>query len=201
MTDPRPFADSVKPGPFATQGRRTRVGAGWGWMLGYGLLSVVLGVGAFVWPFAATIAATIVIGSFFILAGSVSIVAGIVGRDHQGRSYAIGFGLVSLFIGLIMVFEPATGALSLTLLVAIWLGLRGAMEVWLGAKFRRGRGLMIALGIVNILLAFYVLGTLPWSSLTLPGFILGISFLLGGINAVVGALDHRKGAEAFALPA
>jgi len=176
-------------------------GAGWGWIMAYGILSVVLGVAAFAWPFAATYAATMVIGTLFLLAGFASIISGIVSKDHEGRFYAIGFGVVSLMIGLIMVVEPVTGALSLTLMVTIWLGLRGAMEIGLGARFRRGRGLMIALGLINILLALYVLSTLPMSSLTLPGFILGISFLLGGINAIVSAAAHRKGADAFALPA
>ena len=192
MTDTRSFTD-----PLATGS----AGAGWGWILAYGVVSAVLGLAAFAWPFAATLAATLVIGAFFIAAGIVSIGAGIFGKGHEGRGYAIGFGLLSLIVGLLMAFEPATGAFSLTLMVAIWLGIRGAMEVGLGARFRRGRGLMIALGVINILLAVYVLATLPWSALTLPGFILGISFLFGGVTAIAAALNHRKGAPAFAAPA
>ncbi|WP_271300688.1 HdeD family acid-resistance protein [Sphingomonas sp. CV7422] len=175
-------------------------GAGWGWILAYGVLSIVLGMLAFLNPFAATYAATMVIGAFFIAAGLVSVAAGIAGKDHEGRGYAIGFGLLSLVIGLLMAFSPGTAAVSLTLLVAIWLGIRGALEIGLGARFRRGRGLMIALGVINILLAVYVLATLPWSALTLPGFILGISFLLGGVTALVSALHHKKGAKPFAAP-
>lgn len=175
-------------------------GAGWGWILAYGVLSIVLGVLAFLNPFAATYAATLVIGAFFIAAGLVSIAAGFAGRGHEGRGYAIGFGILSLVIGLLMAFAPATAAISLTLLVAIWLGIRGALEIGLCARFKRGRGLMIVLGVVNILLAIYVLATLPWSALTLPGFILGISFLLGGVASVASALNHKTGAKAFAAP-
>src|SRR3546814_5356272 len=40
------------------------MGAGWGWLLAYGLLSLILGVAAFLWPFSATIAATLIIGAF-----------------------------------------------------------------------------------------------------------------------------------------
>ncbi|WP_267392911.1 MULTISPECIES: HdeD family acid-resistance protein [unclassified Sphingomonas] len=202
MTDPRPatadrviFTDRTTFDPLAA----TPAGAGWGWILGYGILSVVLGLAAFAWPFAATLAATLVIGGFFIAAGLVSITAGLVGKGHEGRGYAIGFGILSLVIGLVMAFEPVAGALSLMLMVAVWLGIRGVLEIALGARFRRGRGLMIALGIVNILLAIYVLATLPWAALTLPGFILGISFLLGGITSIVSALHHRTGAPAFAV--
>jgi uncharacterized membrane protein HdeD (DUF308 family) len=198
MTDTR-HPDPLR--PFAAPSDAPVVGRGWGWIMAYGVLSVLLGLAAFLWPFAATYAATLVIGTFFLAAGIVSIGAGIFGQGHEGRLYAIGFGIVSLVIGLIMAFEPATGALSLTLLVAIWLGLRGAMEIGFGARFRRNRGLMIALGVLNIVLALFVLGTLPWSALTLPGYILGLSFLFGGITSITAASHHRKGAAVFAMPA
>lgn len=195
MTDtPRDFATGD-----ATLGSLPPAGAGWGWILAYGILSVLLGISAFVWPFAATYAATLVIGAFFIAAGGLSIGAGLFGRGHEGRAYQIGFGILSLVIGCILAFEPATGALSLTLLVAIWLGVRGAMELGFGFRMRRGKGAMIALGIVDIILAIIVLATLPWSALTLPGFILGISFLFGGVAAISSALSHKKGEPAFAV--
>lgn len=190
MTDRR-FADPLSGAP---------AGAGWGWILAYGVVSVLLGLAAFAWPFAATLAATLVIGAFFIAAGIVSVGAGVFGKGHEGRGYAIGFGVLSLVVGLLMAFEPATGAFSLTLMVAVWLGIRGALEIGLGVRFRRGRGLMVALGVINILLAIYVLATLPWSALTLPGFILGISFLFGGVTSIVSAIHHRRGAPAFAMP-
>lgn len=191
MTDTRTFTDPLTP---------TAAGAGWAWILAYGVLSLALGVLAFLNPFAATYAATLVIGALFIAAGIVSLAAGVMGK-HEGRGYAIGFGLLSLVIGVLMAFDPMSGALSLTLLVGVWLGIRGAMEIGLGARFKRGRGLMIALGVVNILLAIYVLATLPWSALTLPGFILGISFVFGGVTSILSALHHKKGAKPFAAPA
>ena len=194
MTDtPRDFASG------ATLGMGSVAGAGWGWILAYGILSAVLGIAAFVWPVPATFAATLVIGAFFIAAGALSIGAGLFGRGHEGRAYQIGFGLLSVVIGGILAFEPATGALSLTLLVAVWLGVRGAMELGFGFRMRRGKSAMIALGLIDVILAIVVLATLPWSALTLPGFILGISFLFGGIAAISSALAHKKGEPAFAV--
>ena len=191
MTDT--MRDPLQPG--------ATMGAGWGWIMAYGILSVLIGIAAFAWPFAATYAATLIVGAFLIAAGGVSIVSGIVAHDHPGRGYAIGFGILSLIIGLVMAFDPLSGAISLTVLVAIWLGVRGVMELLVGVRMRRARGLMIVLGIVNILLALYVVATLPWSALTLLGFILGVSFLFGGVTAIAAAAQHRKGAQAFAVPA
>ena len=175
------------------------VGAGWGWLMAYGVLSLLLGLAAFVWPFSATFAATVVIGIFFLIAGIASIAAGLMGGRREGRLYAVLFGIVSLFIGAIMVFDPVSGALSLTLVVAIWLGVRGVMEFLWGVRFARHRGWMIALGVVNVLLALLILATISWTALTLPGYILGISFLFAGIVEVTRATNHRKGAAAFAV--
>lgn len=176
-----------------------RIGAGWGWLMAYGILSLLLGFAAFVWPFSATFAATVVIGAFFLLAGIASIAAGAMGGAREGRFYAILFGFVSLVIGAIMVFDPASGALSLTLVVAIWLALRGVMEFLWGVRFPRHRGWMIALGVVNVILALLILGTISWTALTLPGYILGISFLFAGVVEVSRASHHRKGTAAFAV--
>jgi uncharacterized membrane protein HdeD (DUF308 family) len=177
-----------------------RAGAGWGWILGYGILSVLFGLYAFAFPIAATFAATIVVGAFFVAAGIVSIAAGFAGRAHEGRSYAIVFGIMSLVIGLVVALDTATGALSLTLLVVAWLATRGVLELMFGFRRRRGRGLMIALGLVNVVLALYVLVTIGWSAAVLPGFILGISFLFGGVHSIASALHHKQGASAFAAP-
>ena len=186
--------------PRGMESLRTQgIGAGWGWILAYGVLSVVLGILAFAAPFAATLAATLVIGIFFMAAGATSIAAGVFGKGHDGRAYTIVFGTLSLFVGGVMAFEPATGALSLTMLVAVWLGLRGVMELVFGVRMRRGKAMMIVLGIVNLVLAAIVLATLPWSALTLPGYVLGISFLLGGATSIGAALAHRKGEPAFAV--
>src|SRR3546814_3732837 len=88
------------------------------------------------------------------------------GGIREGRGYAIAFGAVSLIIGAIMAFEPMTGALSLTLLVVFWLGLRGLLELAWAIRSPAHRGWMIALGILNLLLALLVLATISWSSMT-----------------------------------
>ena len=196
MTDtPRDFTTGDAPSQHTP-----RAGAGWGWIMASGILSVVLGILAFLQPFAATWAATLVTGAFLFAGGALSIGAGLFGRGYERRGYLIGFGILSVLAGLLIAFNPLTGALSLTLVVASWLAVRGIMEIGLGARMKRARGMMIGLGVINIVLAAVVLATLPWSALTLPGFVLGVSFLMGGVTSIVSATHHRKGAKAFGLP-
>lgn len=181
-------------------GNTGRVGGGWGWLVAYGVVSTLLGISALVGPFPATLAATMVIAFAFIVSGVFSLIAGIRGTGSDSRVYSILLGLLSLVAGGIMVVQPLTGAISLTVVVAAWLMVRGVMEIVFGVRVRRQRWLMIALGIVNILLAMLIVATVPMSALTLPGFILGISFLLGGITAIMAGIDHRSNASAFTFP-
>jgi uncharacterized membrane protein HdeD (DUF308 family) len=181
--------------PFAAA-PRPATGAGWGWIMAYGVVSVALGAAAFVWPFAATAIATVAIGAFLFVSGVLAIAAGLLGHGSESRGYSVLLGIV----GAIMALEPATGALSLTLMVAIWLAVRGMLELYWGFRLRRRKALMIALGAANLLLAIFILWTVPYAALTLPGFILGISFVFGGVAAITAASDHRNGADAFATP-
>ena len=204
MTDLRDqtFPPDTPPhsGPPAGPSTGPSIGAGWGWIMAYGVVSVVLGIAAFVFPYAATFAATVTIGVLFFVSGVFAIAAGLFGHGAESRGYSVLFGILSVVVGALMVMEPVTGAISLTLTVAVWLGARGALELWWGLKMRRRRGMLIALGAVNVLLAVFIAMTVPWSALTLPGFVLAISFLFGGVAALTAAGDHRKGASAFAVP-
>ena len=175
-------------------------GAGWGWIMAYGVVSVLLGVAAFVWPWIATVAATVAIGVAFIISGLFSVAAGSLGKGSESRGYSMLFGALSVIVGTIMTFYPVAGAISLTLMVAIWLGARGVFELVWGIRARRRRGVLIALGIVNLLLALFIVMTVPFSALTLPGYLLGISFVFGGVAFIMVANDHRGRAPAFSMP-
>ncbi|KQM56993.1 MULTISPECIES: HdeD family acid-resistance protein [unclassified Sphingomonas] len=172
-----------------TRNART-TGPGWGWTLAYGIVSVLIGILAFAAPFPATLAATMIVGFFFLAGGAASLVAAF--RSGNGRGYALLFGLLSVVAGGYMVLVPVGGALSLTLLMIVWLGARGIMELFIGFRFKRLRVPMLLLGALNIVLAILLYTTVPWSALTLPGYILGASFLFGGIVAIMGALSDRR---------
>lgn len=174
------------------------VGAGWGWLMAAGVIAVVLGIAALIWPFPATYAATLVVASLLMAAGITALSTGALGRGHGRETYLIVFGIASLLVGLYLAFFPLSGAITLTVVIAVWLAARGVIELVAGSRLARGRGLLIGLGVVNLVLAIIIVATMPWSALTLPGTLLGISLLLGGIGEVRAASLHRAGAPAFA---
>ena len=175
-----------------------QAGAGWGWLLASGVVALVLGIAALIWPFPATLAVSFIVGAFFIAIGAVALAAGIGGRGHGRRNYLILYGALSLILGLLCAFWPISAAVTITLFVAAWLFVRGMLEIATGMRISDHRGLMIGLGIINIVLAALILLAPLISALILPGYILGVSFLFGGMAETSAALHHRRGAPAFA---
>ncbi len=176
-------------------------GAGWGWLMAAGVIAVLLGVASLIWPFPATYAATLVVATLLMVIGVTMISTGALGRGHGRETYLIVFGILSLVVGLYLAFYPLSGAVTLTVVIAIWLGARGIVELIAGSRLARGpkggRGLLLGLGAINVILAVIIITTMPWSALTLPGTLLGISLLLGGIGEIRAASLHRVGAPAF----
>ncbi|MFT3975840.1 MAG: DUF308 domain-containing protein [Sphingomonas bacterium] len=166
-------------------------GIGWGWLLAYGIACLLLGALAIFMPVPATFAATMVIGAYLIAAGIFSLFAGLMGKGYDGRGYAIALGLISLIGGAIMMFQPVAGAISLVLLLTAWLIARGVLELIWAFRFRWRRGWMLAAGVLNLLLAAWIIVSMPIAALTLPGIALGVSFLFSGISWTMFALDHR----------
>ena len=169
-------------------------GQGWGWLLAYGILSLIGGVAALLWPFPATLSLTVLFGFFLFFIGAASLVSAFGARGHEGKLYAILFGVASMVLGVMLWMGPVAGALSLTMLIAIWLGARGIMELVWGFRMRRNRALMLLLGAINIALTILIVANMPLSGLTLPGYLIGISLVMGGITAIGSAFAHRSNA-------
>jgi uncharacterized membrane protein HdeD (DUF308 family) len=166
----------------ATQRRIPR-----GWLYGYAAASIIVGILALIWPLSATITAAFLFGWLLVISGVASIVTGFGHRGHHIQTYRLIYGVVTVIVGFLILLEPVAGALSLTMLVTAWLAIRGVLEIMWGVRDTRDRWPLLALGVVNLLLAIWVLATLPWTALTLPGFLLAISFIAAGVEALVTA--------------
>lgn len=157
---------------------------GRGGLIAYGVVSIIIGIIAFAWPFPATLAVTIFIGAMLIVTAIAALASGLTGEGHESRWYDILFGLLTLIIGCLLAFRPIAGAISLTLLIAIWLGLRGFLEIAWGILYPQHRWWMISMGTINIAIDVLIVLTIPITSMLLPGYLLSLSFLMGGITAI-----------------
>lgn len=157
------------------------------WLYVYAGASLLVGILALIWPVSASFTAALLFGWLLIISGVSSIVTGFGHRGHHIQTYRLVYGVLTLIVGLLILLEPVAGALSLTVLITIWLVVRGIVEIMWGSRDTRDRWPLIALGVINLLIAIWILATLPWAALTLPGLVLAVSFIAAGVEALVTA--------------
>lgn len=167
---------------------------GWGWVLAIGILTLVAGIAMLSAPVFTTVAAAIVAGWLLLILGVVGIVIGVRSRRSTGRVWDIATGALSVAAGLYMLFNPVSGAMTLTLGVAIWLGVRGVM--WLVAAMRGAgggyRALMVLNGIIDLVLATLLFVGFPYPAIGFIGIAIGVSLIFGGVSTIMAALALRK---------
>lgn len=184
-------------GQAAEQLAFTPIAAGWRWVVGSGLMLLVAGLAAFAEPTLALTTASVFIGWLLIVAGALGTVAAMRARRHGGQLAETLYGVVSILVGVFILFNPRDGAMSLTLALAIWLAVRGAIDVARAVRAGplRPRVPLAGLGIVNIVLAAALLGAYPFPAVRAVGLFLGISFALAGAVTIATGLRLRRIAE------
>lgn len=166
----------------------------WGWMAVLAVISLVGGVLALINPFAATLAATLMAGWFFMLLGGLQIIQSFQVQGWGGFLWALLFGVLSLVVGISLVFNPLAGMVSLTLLVAVLLLVTGAIKIFYGFSLRpvTGWGWVLLSGAVSVLLAIFILTNFPYAAGTVLGIFLAVELISNGVLFLFIALGVRQ---------
>lgn len=171
-----------------------RLGRHWGWMAALAVISIIGGVLALLNPFAATLAAVLFAGWTFVLMGVVQLVQAFQVRDWSGFLWALLFGVLTLFVGIALLWNPLAGMITLTFLVAVLLFVTGVVKVMFSFSLRPMVNWVWVLlsGILSIVLAIMIFAYFPQASLAVLGIFLGIELLSNGILFLFVALGLRR---------
>ena len=166
----------------------------WIWMAAFAVLSLVGGALALADPFAATLAATLLAGWFFMLLGGLQIIQSFQVQGWGGFLWALLFGVLSLVVGVSLVFNPLAGMVSLTLLVAGLLVVTGAIKTFYAFALRpvTGWGWVLVSGLLSILLAVLIMSNFPYAAGTVLGIFLAVELISNGVLFLFVALGLRK---------
>ena len=94
----------------------------WQLFLTQGVIMVILGILAVVWPQISTVAVDVYVGWLFLLSGIVGIFTMFLARDVQAFLWMLLTAALSLFVGIVLLWHPVEGAVSLTLvLIALFI--------------------------------------------------------------------------------
>ncbi|MEO3999733.1 HdeD family acid-resistance protein [Mesorhizobium sp. CAU 1732] len=173
---------------------REKLRNSWVWMAVLAIISLVGGVLALLNPFAATLAATLMAGWVFSLLGAVQIIQSFRMQGWGGFIWSMLFGVLTLVVGLSLIFDPLAGMVSLTLLVAVLFIATGAVKIMYSFSLRSvsGWGWILFSGIVSLALGVMILADFPFSASSILGILLGVELISNGVLFLFIALGLRR---------
>ena len=151
-----------------------------------GLVLAALGVAAIAFPVAATLVATLYVGWMLLLAGIIGFI-GSFSINGTGPFFGqLLVALLSVAVGVFLVFNPLAGEIALTLVVGALFMVQGAFEIFFAFEIRplRGWGGMLLSGIASAAVAILIASAWPGASVIFLGILLGVNFISTGVAYV-----------------
>ena len=175
--------------------RLSVLGKAWGWILAFGVISVVAGLAAIFWPGSALLAVAIVFGAYLVVGGIFRLVGAFAVPGESGwvRALMALLGLLSLVVGLYLLRHPVYTILIVALLLGFYWIIHGVIELFMaiGHSEMPRRGWTIITGILSVVAGAIVL-FYPDISLLALTIVLGVWLIVYGVILIVGALGLRS---------
>jgi uncharacterized membrane protein HdeD (DUF308 family) len=168
--------------------------AHWKLVLAQGIVMMVLGFLAVAEPNVATIAVGIFVGWLFFIGGIFRALSVWQSRGMPGFAWSMLTALLAIVLGLILIFQPLAGVLTLTMVLIAFFILEGITAIVLAVQHRehlRSWGWVLFSGIVDLLLAFLIWDGWPSSADWAIGLLVGINMVFFGLSLVMTALAAR----------
>jgi len=174
----------------------TSLHAHWALFLIEGIVLLALGAAAIALPLVATVAVAIIIGWVLLLSGVVGLISTIRMRHAPGFWWSLISAVLGIVAGVVLLRWPLNGALSLTLILTVFLAIEGIVSILFALDHRRefsGRwGFMLISGVVDLILAGLIFAGLPGTAAWAIGLLVGINLVFGGAALIAMALHARK---------
>jgi uncharacterized membrane protein HdeD (DUF308 family) len=172
--------------------------AHWRVLLIEGILLLLLGIAAILIPPLAGLAATIWLGAIFLAGGVIGLIASFRAHGAPGFTWAIVSAILALLAGLLLLWNPVAGLVTLTYVLIAFFILDGITMIMLGIEHRReltGRWeWLLVNGIIDLVLAAIILSGMPGSSVWALGLLLGIDLVFGGSSLIAMAFAAKNAA-------
>ena len=171
-----------------------RVGRHWGWVLAFGIITVIVGIAALAWPGRTLVVVAVLFGIQLIVMGIFRFASAIASDDLTGGSRVLLalLGVLSLIVGLYAVRHVLITLLALALLLGIFWIVSGAVELFMALSHRemRHRGWNSVMGVISVLAGIIVLA-IPGISLLVLAVVLSVWLVFFGVMQISIAVRIR----------
>lgn len=164
-----------------------------GLLLGLGLAMIVLGSLALYSTMHATLISVKLLAWIFIFSGFIQAGHAFYSRGWKGFLLPLLMGIIAVIAGIVILKDPFSGAITLTLLLAFLFIIQGAIRITLALTKRFEHWVWIlASGILSVILGFMILYQWPWSGLYIIGLFVGIDLIFNGWALIMLSTFARK---------
>lgn len=173
----------------------TNLTRNWWLVVFRGVLAILFGLTAFLWPDLTFLALVLMFGIYAIADGVFAMLTGVISSKYSPRWWVFLLeGVVSLAAGVIAILRPGLAGFVLIVVIAIWAILTGILEIAAAVRLRReitNEWMLAFAGFVSI-----VLGVLLFFQPATGGLVItlmiGAYALIFGIMLVILGFRLRK---------
>src|ERR1700730_10813917 len=117
--------------------RMAHAGGRWGWLLLEGVVGIVAGICAAVWPGLAVLTLAILLGAWAIVTGVLAIASALTARLHVPGEWLWPIsGIVSVIFGIAVLWSPTFGLFALVWMVSFYAIVAGVLLIGLAFRLR-----------------------------------------------------------------
>ena len=157
-------------------------------LMGFGILSVILGIIGTYMSVAMTMVSILILGIFVIVVGLWYIIEAFSAPHWTGKIFDLLVAFLYIVAGAFIVMNPATSAVWFTLFIAGFFMIVGVIRIITGLMAKEevsGWGWMVFGGVLNLALGIMIAAQWPASGLWIIGLFISIDLIIQGINAIV----------------
>nr|WP_272945236.1 DUF308 domain-containing protein [Sphingobium sp. DC-2] len=158
--------------------------------LAYAVLVMLIGLAALLNPLAAGLATSLLLDWGLLAHGVVAIVGG--GGPRSRQWIEVLRGLVAFLFGILVLFDPLAGAMSLAWALSFWLVVCAMVQIIDAVRSAQDRTWKLLMAAVDLLLGSFLLFSGPSEALAFLALAVGISFLFRGTYLIAMALAWRE---------
>lgn len=166
-----------------------------GLFLAQGIIMILLGIAAVVWPLVSSLAVSLYIGWLFVFSGIMALGMMFMAPRMSGFFWSLLTGALSLFAGVLLLWHPVQGVVTLTLVLAAFFVAEGVFQIAAAfagkGAFPESWGWMLFSGVVDLILAGLIVAGWPGSAAWALGVVVGVNLISSGVAITVVASTVR----------
>jgi len=165
-----------------------------GFLIFLGILTVIFGVIAIGSPLITGVAVAVFVGFLLLASGVARIVHALKSKQWGTGFWGTVIGLLGVVAGLLMIFRPLVGLVTMTMLLAIYFLVDGISEIIAAFKIKpdQGWGWVLFNGLIAVLLGLMIWRQWPVSGAWAIGLLVGIHILMTGWSMIILGSGARR---------